>query len=77
MDNFSLIKQLEAGEEPKSLSSDINYQQYELVVEGEDVIVNIPKRESDAFETAVGELATAIDRPTMRKMLRTFRGTRS
>jgi len=76
MDNFSLLKQLEAGEEPKTPASSIDYQQYELVVEGENRIVNIPKRESDAFESTVNNLTAKIDRPMMRQLLRTFRGTR-
>lgn len=77
MNEFSLIKQLESGEEPKKPVSTIKYQQYELVVEGKEMIVNIPKREAEAFEIAVGELNTQINRPMMQNMLRTFRGTRS
>ncbi|MCK5020418.1 MAG: hypothetical protein KAS32_25505 [Candidatus Peribacteraceae bacterium] len=77
MKKFSLIKQLDAGEQPIDEASKIDYQQYELIVEGKTQRVNIPRRESKPFETEVAKLTEKIDSNILRKLLRTFRGTRS
>lgn len=76
MSKFSLIQQLEQPKAPVAESSGIQYQQYELEVEGTDRVINIPLREAENFETAVGELTTDIDGPTLKKLLRQFRGIR-
>lgn len=77
MHQFSLIKQLESGIPPKNATSNIDYQTYELVVEGKTKRVNIPTRESNNFEQTVSELTEKIDNRILRKLLREFRGTRN
>lgn len=77
MPDYSLIKQLDNPVHPKDTTPNIDYQQYELVVEGNDQKINIPKRESEVFETTIAKLTKPIDRTKLQQLLREFRGTRA
>lgn len=80
MNGFSLIKQINEGKkevvDDSPLAAGIQYQQYELEVEGKERVINIPLREADNFEQAVGELKQDIDSATLKQLLRDFRGIR-
>jgi len=79
MDNFSLIKQLSESptESVGKLPKGIPYQQYELLIDGKDQIVNIPLRESHNFEQTVTDMDTQLTTRTLTTLLRQFRGIRS
>lgn len=78
MTNFSLLQQLgDDNQTDKVPTPKIEYQQYELVVEKQEVVINIPKRVSSEFETAVSRITEKLDRRSLRKLLREFRGTRT
>jgi hypothetical protein len=78
MENFSLIKKLNAFEEdnPSPMAEGIKYQQYELDVDGKVQVVNIPLRESDAFEKTITETKEPLTRKTLKRILREHRGVR-
>ncbi len=77
MKDFSLITQLnENTNSTITPTNNIEYQQYELQVDGKDQVVNIPIRESVNFENTVTEMETPITRVVLKNLLRTFRGTR-
>ena len=76
MSKYSLLQGLESPNTPAMESTGIQYQQYELEINGTDRVINIPLREAENFETAVGELTTDLDGPTLKKLLRQFRGIR-
>lgn len=77
MSGYSLITQLNTPEHPKDKPPNIDYQKYEIVVDGKEQKINIPKRESELFETTVATLTQQIDRNMLRCLLRQFRGTRA
>jgi len=77
MEKYSLIGQLDETQEtpePK-LPPGIKYQQYEILVEGKEMVVNIPLRETATFEQILSEYET-IDREQMNEVLRHVRGIR-
>lgn len=78
MKDFSLIKQLDEDDKEASriLPDGIEYQQYELHVEGNERVVNIPIREAERFEQAVTEMTESLNRTTLKQLLREFRGIR-
>lgn len=78
MNDFSLIKQMsESKDQPESpMPKGVKYQQYEIEVDGKDRIINIPLRESDNFEDAVGKLAGTVTGKDLKTLLRQFRGIR-
>jgi len=78
MHEFSLIKQLNTVEvkKPCGLAEGIEYQQYELTVEGGLITVNIPLRESERFETVLTKSDNEITRQSLKILLREFRGIR-
>jgi len=78
MKEFSLIKQLDDEDKDSSriLPDGIEYQQYELHVEGNDRVVNIPVREALNFEKVVTEMTDPLTRNTLKQLLREFRGIR-
>ena len=78
MKDFSLIKQLAEKEKEAShvLPDGIEYQQYELLVDGNERIVNIPVREAENFEKVVTEMTDPLTRATLKQLLREFRGIR-
>lgn len=78
MSDFSLIKQLDEGEKESAriLPDGIEYQQYELIVDGNERVVNIPVRECEKFEQVVTEMTEPLNRKTLKMLLREFRGIR-
>lgn len=77
MKDFPLIRQLDHPEEDKpSSTSGIKYQQYELEIQGNPRVINIPLRETEAFEQALENLETDLDEDALRTLLRNFRGIR-
>lgn len=80
MSDFSLIKQMNEGKDEQKETSPfpkgVRYQQYELEVDGAERVINIPLRESENFEAAVGALTSDITGPVLKKLLRDFRGIR-
>lgn len=76
MSKYSLLQGLESPKAPVAESTGIQYQQYELEIDGVDRVINIPLREADQFEAAVGELTTDLDGPMLKTLLRQFRGIR-
>ncbi len=79
MKDFSLIKQLdeENKDTPRTLPDGIEYQQYELKVDGNERVVNIPVRECERFEQVVTEMSDPLNRKSLKLLLREFRGIRS
>lgn len=78
MTRFSLIKHLEEHANNTSpMKNNIKYQRYILEVDNNDVHINIPIRESIAFETYVAELTSKLNSDSLRSLLRKYRGTRN
>jgi hypothetical protein len=76
MKDFSLIKQLNNPEEP-ILPTGIKYVEKTAVVEGEEVNVFIPLRESDRFDEAISEYGKYMYHHEFSKILRNCRGIRN
>jgi len=78
MQDFSLIRQLDKKEDTKSspLAEGVSYQQYELEVDGKVQVVNIPLKETDAFENTIVETKGSLTRPILKRILREHRGVR-
>jgi len=78
MKDFFLIQQLNTNEEQSKspLGEGVVYQQYEVEVDGNIEVVNIPLREAENFEVAVNEHDKLLVRKTIKRLLRTFRGIR-
>lgn len=80
--DFFLIKEIEKESRAKTSQSTgidygIKYQEYEMQVEGKNVIVNIPLKETENFEQFIEELnITSVSRSSLKKILRHFRGMR-
>lgn len=78
MEDFSLIKRLNNIEDDKisPLAEGISYQQYEIEVDGNVQLVNIPLREAENFENAITEHKDPLTRKTLKVLLREYRGVR-
>ena len=78
MKDFSLIKQLDEDDknDGRILPDGIEYQQYELKVDGNERVVNIPIRECDEFEKVITEMSEPLNRKSLKLLLREFRGIR-
>jgi hypothetical protein len=80
--DFSLIKEIEKKSSIKNSPHagkdyGIKYQEYEMRVDGKDVMINIPLRETENFEQFIEELnTTSVTRSSLKKILRHFRGMR-
>lgn len=80
--DFSLIKEIEKKSSIKNSpyggkDYGIKYQEYEMRVDGKDVMINIPLRETENFEQFIEELnTTSVTRSSLKKILRHFRGMR-
>ncbi len=78
MTDFSLINRLNTKDDTNSpLAEGIQYQQYELEVDGKQQTVNIPLREAVNFEACVVNNDTPLTRKSLKIILRQFRGVRS
>jgi len=77
MVGFSLLQKIKQDlQDPPKPPSGIQYQQYDVIVENENITVNIPLRETQNFETHLLKLGTdTISRKLMKQMLRKYRGT--
>ncbi len=76
MTDFSLIERLNTKEEESPLAKGVQYQEYEIHVDGKPLTVNIPLREADNFEVYITEQDTPLTRKSLKLMLRQFRGIR-
>ncbi len=79
MKDFPLIIDLNApilSTEPSPLGEGIQYQQYEVEVEGTLQLINIPAREIDNFEKAITENINPFTRKSLKVLLREYRGVR-
>jgi hypothetical protein len=78
MEKFSLIKKLDEIKDapPTPLAKGISYQQYELEVDGKIQLVNIPLKETDAFENTIVEEKDPLNRKSLKRILREHRGVR-
>jgi len=65
----------DATKKASPLAEGIEYQQYELEVDGKPFNVNIPLREAVNFEARIVE-HPILTRKTLRALLREFRGIR-
>jgi len=80
--DFSLIKEIEKKSSVKNSPHagkdyGIKYQEYEMRVDGKDIMINIPLRETENFEQFIEELNTTnVTRSSLKKILRHFRGMR-
>jgi len=78
MKEFSLIKKLNhsKAEKQSPMAEGVDYQKYEVEVDGKVQIVNIPVREIDNFENAVTEQKNPLTRKSLKLILREHRGVR-
>lgn len=79
MSNFSLIKDLDTHKNKKVDKAvlGIRYQEYEVVVEGEDITIKIPLRETENFENYMEKSNfKKISGDDLRQILRYYRGTK-
>ncbi len=76
MTDFSLIERLNTKEEESPLAKGVQYQEYEITVDGNPQTVNIPLREADNFESFITENDSPLTRKSLKVVLRQFRGIR-
>lgn len=81
MSSVPLLNQLnkKLNEDPvdaSPLAEGIEYQEYELEVDGKSATVNIPLREASNFEARIVEFVEPLTRKTVKLLLREFRGIR-
>ena len=78
MQDFSLIQRLDKEKDVPSspMAEGISYQQYELEVDGKVQVVNIPLRETEAFEHTITESEGLLTRKMLKRILREYRGVR-
>jgi len=82
MNEIPLIKTLNTklhekeAEKSSPLAPGIQYQQYELNVDGKTSTVNIPLREAVRFESYIVETNGSVTRKMLKSLLREFRGIR-
>jgi len=76
MTDFSLIERLNKKEDESPLAKGVQYQQYELEVDGKQQTVNIPLREAENFEEFVVNNNNPLTRKSLKGILRQFRGVR-
>jgi len=79
MNNFALIDELNTKKEENTspLAEGIEYQEYELTVDGKPQSVSIPLKESENFEKYLTESNIILTRKTLKVILREFRGIRA
>jgi len=79
MTDFALIEQLNTIKDEGSspLAVGIDYQQYEVKVDGKPLTVSIPLREAVNFEKYMTESAIQLTRKSLKLILREFRGIRA
>lgn len=81
MSKVPLLNQLnkklteDADKKSSPLAEGVEYQQYELEVDGKPFNVNIPLREASNFEARIVE-HDILTRKTVKALLREFRGIR-
>jgi len=76
MSNYSLIKQLqETPTETNLLPEGVEYTQFTVNVNNNDVVVNIPLREAEDFESRIAE-DKKYTQIKFRSLMREFRGIR-
>lgn len=75
---FSLLQQLDEAQtipvKQSPFPKGVEYQEYELDVEGNDQTVFIPLKECDAFEAALSQQTKYLSRDDLRDILRNHRG---
>lgn len=78
MNDFALIDKLNTKieENTSPLAEGIEYQEYELTVDGKVQSVSIPLREAENFEKYLTESDIALTRKSLKVILREFRGIR-
>ena len=75
MSDFPLIKSLQTKNEKTPLPSGRQYTKFKVVVEGEEMIVHIPVKESKKFE-AILEGSDNMDKYNFNEIMRDLRGIR-
>lgn len=77
MTDFPLIRKLQNPDEDNKtpLPRGLKYKQFEVLVDSEKVIYNIPAREAERFETFL-ESADATSKYNLMQMIREVRGIR-
>ena len=77
MEKIELLRKinqdLKEGVKKKDPTSDIKYQNYDLIINDMEYIVSVPLRESENFEKAVSEAVIGSKRE-LKNLLRQFRG---
>ncbi len=77
MGDFSLIERLNTKKDNTSpLARGVQYQQYEIDVDGNPQTVNIPLREAENFEAFMVDNNTPLTRKSLKVILRQYRGVR-
>jgi len=79
MNDFALIEKLNTKKEENTspLAEGIEYQEYELTVDGKAQSVSIPLREAENFEKYLTESNITLTRKALKVILREFRGIRA
>lgn len=75
MSDFPLIQSLQEKNDKTALPKGHLYEKLAVVVENEEIIVHIPKREIENFSTMCNEGET-LDKYTFNKIMRKVRGIR-
>ena len=75
MDRYPLIKSLQDKTDKTPLPKGHTYVEYKVVIENEEIIVNIPTKEADAFEATL-EATDGINKYDFKQIMRKFRGIR-
>lgn len=83
MKQFTLFEKLLTPDKPlipikkQDLSPKIQYTQFELDVENQTIMVNIPVREGQNFQNDLIKINEPLTIDLLKPLLRKFRGTRS
>ncbi len=75
MSEFPLIQSLGKTNDKTPLPKGHKYQKYMVVVEGQKLVVHIPLKETETFETTWGD-RTSMDKYSFNKLMREVRGIR-
>lgn len=75
MADYELIKKVKNIDLTEMNKPKIDYTDFEVIVEGREVTIGIPVRETQRFETVL-ESQGSLNRRTFRALMRDFRGIR-
>ena len=76
MAEFPLIKSLQTPDDKTPLPKGHKYTKHDVVVEGENITVNIPEKESNRFQSFIEESGGDLDKYNFNKIMRDLRGIR-